>query len=206
MRILVVTDTILKQELLPNGIPEGLQIDFIDSIGTSEPYDACIDLLFDNNVERIEWLKNLQVAIMIVNSVNTTLQHLPASFVRINGWPTLLQARRIEAAGGIELRSATDALFQQLGKEIEWVSDVSGFVSCRVISSIINEAFYTLQEQVSTVDEINTAMKLGTNYPYGPFEWAGKIGLIKIYSLLAKLSEEQSRYQPAPLLKQKALA
>ena len=44
---------------------------------------------------------------------------------------------------------------------------------------IINEAFLALQEGVSTKEEINTAMKLGTNYPLGPFEWVEKIGPYK---------------------------
>ncbi len=44
-------------------------------------------------------------------------------------------------------------------------------------------------------------MKLGTNYPNGPFEWAEKIGIEKIYLLLQKLAEKEDRYQPAPALK-----
>ena len=49
-------------------------------------------------------------------------------------------------------------------------------------------------------------MKLGTNYPFGPFEWGEKIGLQNIYSLLDTLGQKQNRYIPAPLLKQTALA
>ncbi len=45
------------------------------------------------------------------------------------------------------------------------------------MAMIINEAWHALAEEVSTKNEIDTAMKLGTNYPYGPFEWAEKIGL-----------------------------
>ena len=55
---------------------------------------------------------------------------------------------------------------------------------------IINEAFIALREGVSTKEEINTAMKLGTNYPYGPFEWAGKIGIERVNALLDKLDNK----------------
>jgi len=48
-------------------------------------------------------------------------------------------------------------------------------------------------------------MKLGTNYPYGPFEWSNKIGLQKIYSLLKKLNEKERRYDIAPLLIEEAM-
>ena len=67
-------------------------------------------------------------------------------------------------------------------------------------SPIINEAYYTLGAQVSTREEIDIAMKLGTSYPYGPFEWAAKIGLKRIYELLVELSKVDERYTPAPLL------
>jgi 3-hydroxybutyryl-CoA dehydrogenase len=56
---------------------------------------------------------------------------------------------------------------------------------------IVNEAFIALKEGVSTKEEIDIAMKLGTNYPYGPFEWAEKIGTERIKNLLSKLSVEK---------------
>ena len=65
---------------------------------------------------------------------------------------------------------------------------------------IINEAYFGLGDDLSTKAGIDTAMKLGTNYPYGPFEWCEKIGTEKIYSLLKKLEATNSRYTPAPLL------
>jgi 3-hydroxybutyryl-CoA dehydrogenase len=74
-----------------------------------------------------------------------------------------------------------------------------------VLAMIINEAWFTLGENVSTKQEIDTAMKLGTNYPYGPFEWCNKIGIKNIYSLLKKLSENNARYKPAPLLEKEAI-
>ncbi len=65
---------------------------------------------------------------------------------------------------------------------------------------IINEAFYALGDDVSTKEEIDVAMKLGTNYPFGPFEWGEKIGLQNIIELLKKLSENDKRYNVAPYL------
>ena len=65
--------------------------------------------------------------------------------------------------------------------------------------------FFTLDEKVSSKKEIDIAMKLGTNYPYGPFEWCEKTGLNNIYELLTKLSITHPRYEPAALLKKEAL-
>jgi 3-hydroxybutyryl-CoA dehydrogenase len=47
-------------------------------------------------------------------------------------------------------------------------------------------------------------MKLGTNYPYGPFEWSKKIGLKNIAALLSELSLTENRYLPAGLLLKEA--
>ena len=69
---------------------------------------------------------------------------------------------------------------------------------------IINEAYFSLSEKVSSKEEIDIAMKLGTNYPYGPFEWSQKIGLKNIYNLLRILEKEESRYKAADLLRDEA--
>ena len=52
----------------------------------------------------------------------------------------------------------------------------------------------------SSTKEIDIAMKLGTNYPYGPFEWASLIGLNKIAKLLEILNLTDKRYAIAPAL------
>ena len=70
---------------------------------------------------------------------------------------------------------------------------------------IINEAYFAKDENVSTEKEIDTAMKLGTNYPFGPFEWAQIIGIRNIYALLKTLNETDPRYKPSTLLEKEAM-
>jgi 3-hydroxybutyryl-CoA dehydrogenase len=77
-------------------------------------------------------------------------------------------------------------------------------ITPRIIAMIINEAYFTLEQKVSTKEEIDLAMKLGTGYPLGPFEWSNRIGLTKVYSLLSRLNLMEPRYQPSALLKQEA--
>jgi 3-hydroxybutyryl-CoA dehydrogenase len=128
-------------------------------------------------------------------------------YVRINGWTTFLQRKVIEATASEEtLKKDAEQLFELLGRKIEWVPDVVGLITPRIISSLINEAFFSLEEKVSTAGEIDIAMKSGTNYPHGPFEWAEKIGLLNVYTLLNELSKQQLRYRPCALLKKTALA
>ena len=67
-------------------------------------------------------------------------------------------------------------------------------------STIINEAYFTWEEKVSTKDEIDTAMKLGTNYPLGPFEWSERIGPGQVARLLWSLSKTGPEYTPSAAL------
>jgi 3-hydroxybutyryl-CoA dehydrogenase len=207
MNVLLLANDLQKEELLTLPIQDTVQITWIKATAgftAGQPLDACIDLLFDNNSERIEWLKNLHVPHIIINSVITPLSDIRQDFIRINGWNTFLKRPVFEAAAIDEaLKLKAEELFLSLGRKTDWVPDITGFITPRVVVSIINEAFFALEEKVSTEEEIDTAMKLGTNYPYGPFEWGKKIGFQPIYSLLAALVKEENRYQPSALLKKK---
>ena len=63
-------------------------------------------------------------------------------------------------------------------------------------------------EGTASREDIDTGMKLGTNYPMGPFEWVAKWGLANIYELLEAmyLDSKDERYKTCPLLKQEYLA
>ena len=69
---------------------------------------------------------------------------------------------------------------------------------------LINEASFALMENVAHPQDIDTAMKLGTNYPFGPIEWADKIGIPEVISVLEALYGDlkEERYRIAPLLRQ----
>jgi len=167
--------------------------------------DAYFDLAFENTVERTALLTRLLPKVVFINSVVESLAEHDSSFIRINGWPVFLKRTVMEASCANEsLKADAKKIAIALNKTIDWVADIPGFVSARVVSMIINEAYFALQENVSTKEEIDIAMKLGTNYPYGPFEWSEKIGLKNIYSLLNELGKTNSRYQPATLLEKEA--
>ena len=137
---------------------------------------------------------------VFINSVSTTLEELeaPLNVFRINGWSGFIQRPVWELAGPAD--ENTKSVLTRLSKEIKIVADEPGLVAARIICMIINEAYFAIGDGVSSKDEIDTAMKLGTNYPFGPFEWAVTIGLENIVELLQKLTLSDKRYQPAPLL------
>jgi 3-hydroxybutyryl-CoA dehydrogenase len=200
MQIGVITNDSLKEELIAGGINPGNEINWLDKIDKSCSYDVIIDLLFENTLERRSLLKASKAKLVIINSVEYTLEETDPFFVRICGWPTFLKGNIIEASSKNENRQLAEEIFSIFNKKIEWLPDLPGFITPRVISMIINEAFFALEEEVSSRNDIDIAMKSGTNYPYGPFEWASIIGTGKITSLLKKLSLTEARYSPAPLL------
>ncbi len=95
-------------------------------------------------------------------------------------------------------------VFKKLGFDLELVEHVGiGFTYPRVISQIINEAYFAKEEKLASNADIDKAMMFGVNYPLGPFEWAQKIGLEKIIMLLEELREVtgDARYRPSRLLR-----
>ena len=167
--------------------------------------DAYIDLDFVNEPGRVDVLKRLVPGVVLVNAVVATPEEIGSPFVRINGWPGFLERAIHELAvlkelSADQLTKVIDqltTLYEKLGREYRLVPDTPGMISARILSTVINEAYFTWGEEVSTREEIDIAMKLGTNYPLGPFEWGRRIGLGKVADLLTVLSRDNSRYTPS---------
>ncbi|HET9744185.1 MAG TPA: 3-hydroxyacyl-CoA dehydrogenase family protein [Chitinophagaceae bacterium] len=208
MQLVIVANDQQKEEILSNGTDGSCQIDWVRTPAELSAFtncDAVIDLLFEDGGYDVSYLNDSLSKMIFVNAVNRTIDEIAHSVIRINGWSGFLKRSIAEVAGadGTD-RQAAQNFLSCLNKKAEWVPDIKGFVSPRVISMIINEAYFALEEKVSTKEEIDTAMKLGTNYPYGPFEWAKNIGLKKITALLSELSLTEKRYIPSKLLLKEA--
>lgn len=134
---------------------------------------------------------------------------------RVCGFGTLvplIERELIEIAPALQTNDATllatEAFFQSLGKETEAVNDEVGLVFPRILTLIINEATFALMEKAATARDIDIAMKKGTNYPYGPLEWADRIGLDEVFAISRGLQRDlaEERYRTAPLLRKLVLA
>ena len=208
MRLVILANAQQKEEILSGGISDDCMIYWISSAQESSKFsetDAIIDLLFEENAYDVSYLKKFLTRPVFINCVNKTLDEIDFPVIRINGWPGFLKRTIAEVCCEDSRKDEAEKILSGLNKKAEWVPDVKGFVAPRVISMIINEAYFALEENVSTKEEIDTAMKLGTNYPYGPFEWAKKIGLKNVVRLLTELSLSEKRYQPAGLLLKEAI-
>jgi 3-hydroxybutyryl-CoA dehydrogenase len=103
-----------------------------------------------------------------------------------------------------ETFSAVQAAAQRMGKTVVVARDMPGFLVNRVLMPYINEAVYALYEGIGSVEDIDTAMKLGTNVPMGPLTLADFIGLdtcLAIMEVLHGGMGGDSKYRPCPLLR-----
>ncbi len=199
MILAVLANDLQKKELAVSAFFQKHEVIYSEnnSLWTHHAADVYIDLEFLPSKEKIEQLEKLHPKPVLVNSVIETLSEIHPDFIRINGWPGFLKGNLLEAAAKKEKQEMATKLF---GDQIVFVKDEPGFVSARVVSMIINEAYFTWNAGISTKEEIDIAMKLGTGYPYGPFEWGEMIGTDEVARLLKKLSLGSQVYELAPPL------
>lgn len=88
-------------------------------------------------------------------------------------------------------------VFEAIGKGVVLVADVPGLFLGRMVGSIVNEAVMAVHGEVATPDDIDVAMRLGTNYPIGPIAWGREIGGARIARILQRLAaSEGSAFAP----------
>ena len=113
----------------------------------------------------------------------------------------------VEIVRGLETSDETvesiKRVAMKMGKETVVINEFPGFVTSRISALVGNEAFYMLQEGLGTPEDIDKAIKLGLNYPMGPFELVDLVGLDARLNNLNYLHEKLGeKYRPAPLLEQ----
>lgn len=121
-------------------------------------------------------------------------------------------ARRIGVASsaGVPARAVTEAtgLFQAMGKKVSVIRDVPGMVVARTVAMLVDLAVDAVAKEVGTAQDVDTAMRLGVNYPVGPLEWCELISAAYVRDLLDALHAwyPTGRYAPCPELRRRAAA
>lgn len=116
-------------------------------------------------------------------------------------------AALIELAPGLRTSVETvrraAAFVRALGKEVAAVGEQPGQVTPRILSMLVNEACFALDEAIATPADLDTALRLGVNYPRGPLEWGDRLGLDAVVATLDGLCAYygEERYRVAPGLR-----
>jgi 3-hydroxybutyryl-CoA dehydrogenase len=131
----------------------------------------------------------------------------PEKFIGMHFFNPVPALKLVEIIRGIETSDETYEAVRELAERLEKtpveVQDFPGFAVNRVLVPMINEAVYCVMEGVAEPEDVDTAMKLGTNQPMGPLELADLIGLDTCLHVMQVLHEGfgDTKYRPCPLLK-----
>lgn len=184
---------------------------FMEKLEVAE-YDIVFDLSLDDNNENFDLYFEQEDLIIIGCAVKKSLAQmvydcpydLTQKVFGMNAIPTFIGRDRFEMSVYNDEDAAflTD-LMSEIGMTCEIVADRVGMVTPRIVCMIVNEACFVLQEGTAGIAEVDQAMRLGTNYPQGPFAWADAMGIHNVFDILTALKEDtgEEKYKMAPLLK-----
>ena len=189
---------------------------------TSQETDLVIEAVTENKAlkKSIFQFLNTQLkeeAIFASNTSAISITELssgcrPDRFIGMHFMNPVPVMKLVEVVRGWTTSSETVSIIKGLAEKIEKVPvetfDSPGFISNRLIMPMINEAIFALMEGVTTIEGIDTVMKLGMNHPIGPLALADLIGLDVCLNIMEVLYDgfKDSKYRPAPLLRKMVAA
>ncbi|WP_431043322.1 3-hydroxyacyl-CoA dehydrogenase [Streptomyces sp. P1-3] len=107
----------------------------------------------------------------------------------------------VSAAEDVPRALVDDAvgLFQALGKKVSVIGDVPGMIVARTVAMLVDLAADAVAKGVASPEDVETAMRLGVNYPQGPLAWGEQVGHGTLYDLLTELHKRfpTGRYAPS---------
>jgi 3-hydroxybutyryl-CoA dehydrogenase len=188
-------------------------------MSTHSGSDIVIEAVTEHEPLKLQLLTQLDAvlgpdAILASNTSSISITRLAAAtsrserFIGMHFMNPVPIMKLVEVIRGLETSDATyeatRSLAEAMGKTVVVAQDFPGFIVNRVLIPMLNEAVYALYEGVASAEDIDAAMKLGTNQPMGPLTLADFIGLDTVLAIAEVLHDGlgDSKYRPCPLLRQ----
>ena len=201
-----------------NAIPEILgRIRFTQNLEELAGSDIAIEAVTEREELKLEIFRKLDAvvkpeAILASNTSSIPITRIaavtrrPEKVIGMHFMNPVPVMKLVEVIRGLATSDATFAttadLITTIGKEMAVSADYPGFIVNRILIPMINEAAFALFEGVASAEDIDKAMKLGTNQPMGPLTLADFIGLDTCLAIMEVLytGYKDPKYRPCPLL------
>jgi len=203
---------------------EGKKAEILHSMTFTTELSAAsdADLVLEAILENLEVKRNLfaeldgickQEAIFATNTSSISITAVaagtkrPDRFIGMHFFNPATIMKLVEIIRGAHTSQETYDTIRQLsvdiGKEPVEINEAPGFVVNRVLVPMINEAIGLVETGVASVEDIDTAMRLGANHPMGPLTLGDFIGLDVCLAIMETLFAETGdpKYRPALLLR-----
>jgi len=212
-------DRLIKKEQMTTAQKEQIlgRISSSTQISHFADCDVVIEAIAENIDLKLKTFKSLDEickpsALLCSNTSSISITKIAAATKRpdkVAGMHFMNPVPLMKLVEGIRGLQTSDDTFAQVSalathmeKTFVEVRDFPGFAVNRILMPMLNEAVYALYEGVASVEDIDQAMKLGTNQPMGPLTLADFIGLDTCLAIMRVLHEGlgDSKYRPCPLL------